>query len=72
MIQLHFKYSFSVFSGSPKLDLAKIPECRVKSYNVEIDDVELVVLCEDREIAEKLKHYYAIKYEIFPHKEKII
>ena len=61
-----------MFSGGPKLDLSKIPECKIKSYSVENDRVHLIVLCEDREIAEKLKHYYLIRYEIFPKTEKII
>jgi hypothetical protein len=72
MIELQFKYDFSIFAGSPKLDLNKIPECKIKSYNVEKNRVDLIVLCEDREMADKLKHYYAIRYEIFPTKEKLI
>jgi hypothetical protein len=72
MIELYFKYKFSTFSGNPKIDLGKIPECKVKKYNVDKDNVLLVVICDDKDISEKLKHYYGIRYELFPYKEKII
>lgn len=72
MVELHFHYNFKTFAGSPKLDLLKIPECKIKEYSVQNDKVVLIVLCEDRDIAEKLKQYYAIRYEIFPKTEKLI
>jgi hypothetical protein len=72
MVELHFRYNFDTFGGSPKLDLSKIPECKIKDYSVGGNKVQLIVLCEDRDIADKLKHYYAIRYELFPKSEKII
>jgi hypothetical protein len=72
MVELLFNYNFDTFGGGPKLDLSKIPECKIKNYSVLNNTVTLVVLCEDRDIAEKLKQYYSIRYEIFPKTEKLI
>ena len=70
MYELQFKYNFKLFGGKPKRDIEKIPECKVAYYQVENDEVLISVKCLDSIIAEKLKHYFAIRYELFPFSEK--
>jgi len=69
MYELQFKYDFKTFGGKPKRDIEKIPECKINYYQVENDSVFISVMCIDKEIAEKLKHYFAIRFELFPSKE---
>lgn len=69
MHELHFAYNFTTFSGAPRRDILKIAECKIKKYDVSDDLVELVVICESKDIAEKLKHYMLIRFEIFAKKE---
>jgi hypothetical protein len=69
MYELYFAYNFTTFSVGPRRDILKIPECKIKKYDVANDNVELVVVCESQDIAEKLKHYMLIRFEIFAKKE---
>lgn len=68
MLELKFYYDFNTFGGKPKRDIEKIDECKIKEYNVINDQVELIVICTTESIAEKLKHYFSIRYEIFEKK----
>ena len=69
MVELHFKYNFNVFGSKPKREIEKIEECKTLFYGVSNDDVEFIVLCSTPDIAEKLKRFLAIAFEIFPKKE---
>jgi len=69
MYEVHYKYSFDTFSGAPRRDVQKIPECQILKYDVLKGEVELIVQCENKEIAEKLKHYMLIRFELFSVKE---
>lgn len=69
MIELHFKYNYTLFGAKPKREIEKIDECKVLFYGVSDDNVEMVVLCTTQDIAEKLKLFLAIAFEIFPKKE---
>jgi hypothetical protein len=69
MYELVFKFNFTLFGGKPKRDIEKLPECKVSSYDVVNDEVNLNVICDSLDTADKLKQYFAIRYEIFPKKE---
>jgi hypothetical protein len=68
MVELHFKYDFDTFGAKPKRDVDKIDECKIQFYGTSDNTVELIVLCQDEVIAEKLKHYLIMVYEIMPKK----
>lgn len=68
MVELHFKYDFDTFGGKPKRDIEKIQECKILFYGVSDSVVEMVVSCEDEVVADKLKLFLAIAYEIMPKK----
>ena len=70
MYELSFNYDFKVFGGKPKIDIGKIDDVKIGYYQVENDNVLLCVICTDLVIAEKLKHYFAIRYELSPTKER--
>ena len=69
MIELHFSYSFTLFGSKPKREIEKIDDYKILFYGVSDDKVELIVLCPTRDIAEKLKQFLAIAYEILPQKQ---
>ena len=69
MIDIHFKYSFNLFGGAPKKSVEKIKECKIAFYGVTNDKVDLVVTCIDKDIRDKLCHFMAIAYELFPEKK---
>jgi hypothetical protein len=69
MLELHFKYNYNLFGAKPKREIEKIDECKILFYGVSDDTVELVVLCTTQDIADKLKRFLAIAFEIFPKKE---
>jgi hypothetical protein len=69
MIELHFSYSFTLFGSKPKREIEKIDDYKILFYGVSDDKVELIVLCPTRDIAEKLKQFLAIAYEILPKKQ---
>jgi hypothetical protein len=68
MIELHFKYDYDMFGGKPKRDIDKIEECKILFYGVSDNTVELIVQCTSQDIADKLKHYLIMVYEIIPKK----
>lgn len=68
MVELHFKYDYDTFGSKPKRDIEKIKECKVQFYGVSDNVVEMVVWCDDESIANKLKQFLAIAYEILPKK----
>lgn len=57
-----------MFGGKPKRALEKIKDCKIQFYGVSDDDVELIILCPDQEMADKVKQFLAIAYEILPKK----
>jgi len=69
MYELTFNYNFTLFGGKPKRDIEKISECKISSYDVSNDEVNLNVICDSYDTVEKLKQYFAIRYEIFPKKQ---
>jgi hypothetical protein len=68
MYEVHLKYSFNTFGSKPKRGIEKIEDCKILFYGVSNDDVELIIRCPSEDILEKLKHYLAIAYELFPKK----
>jgi hypothetical protein len=72
MQELHFIYDFTTFTGKPKRDVEKIDECKLLDYNVDKDIVTLKVICDCEATADKLKQYFAIRYEILPKLQKTI
>ena len=69
MYELSFSFNFTLFGGKPKRDVEKIEECKVSSYDVNNGEVYLNVICDSQATVDKLKQYFAIRYEIFPKKE---
>lgn len=69
MIELHFNYDYNLFGGKPKREIEKIEDCKILFYGVTDDRTELIVFCPSKDIAEKLKQFLAIAFEILPKKE---
>ena len=68
MIELHFKYDFNTFGAKPKRDIEKIEDIKIQFYGVSDSTVELILLCPDESMADKVKQFLAIAYEIMPKK----
>jgi hypothetical protein len=68
MVELHFKYSFDLFGAKPKRDVEKLQDYKILFYGVSDDTVELIVMCPTTDMAEKLKLFFGISYEILPKK----
>lgn len=68
MMELHFKYDFNTFGAKPKRDIEKIEDIKIQFYGVSDSTVELVLLCPDESMADKVKQFLAIAYEILPKK----
>ena len=68
MIDLHFSFDYDTFGAKPKREIEKIRECKIQYYGVSNSTVELIVTCEDEVIAEKLKQFLIIAFEIMPKK----
>ena len=68
MVELHLRYSYTLFGSKPKRSIEKIEECKVLFYAVTNDIVDLIVLCPTEDRSEKTRHFLLIAYEIFPKK----